>query len=121
MTMNLIKEIYTIFNNRDRIKVLLIDEFKSSKIKIHTKENKISKHEASALILALREGIEVNQMNYFQIIKQTLPKSNIKQNFNDNTENNNDFILTLREAAEKILKGELSLTESMKLINNQLY
>jgi hypothetical protein len=118
-TQHLVKEIYNIFNKRINMKILLIDESKSSKIKvIHRKrEKKISKDEVSALILALRDGVEVTQIDYvtaFNHIKSTKVKK--EKDKSKNIENSKEKIDFLREIAEKILNGNLSLTESIALI-----
>ncbi|MFX1259780.1 MAG: hypothetical protein ACFFAN_18160 [Promethearchaeota archaeon] len=120
ITMNLINRIYKIFKNRKEIKVYLIDEAKSSKVKIHNKERKFPKDEASALILALRDGIEVNQNNYYKVFNQIKSKKLKKEEAYkiENIENSNEIIIKLGEIAEKVLNRELSLSESTEMIKD---
>lgn len=113
----LLKEIFKYCEGMTKCRIFLIDEAKSSKIKIRLNKRKFPKHEASALILALREGLEVNKSNYLQNIKIIKTKGIRDQKINENYDDDNEFIKSLREAADKILKGERSLTESKNLIN----
>jgi hypothetical protein len=69
ITLDLIEKIFENIKEENLV-MFLIDEGKSSKIKLHKSINHLSKHEASALILALRDGIKVNHMNYVKIISQ---------------------------------------------------
>lgn len=111
--------LYEIFRLRERMtncSIYIIDESKSSKIKVRLNKKKFPKHEASALILAIREGIEIDQSNYLQTIKQNSPKGIKTQKINENYDRDNVFLLTLRNLAEKLLKGEISLTESINQI-----
>ena len=124
ITQDLVKQIYSIFKDRKNMKILLIDEFKSSKIKIHNreKEKKISKDEASALILALRDGIEVNQSNYNfiynQIKSRTLKKEDFKKEKLENLNNKSIFLEEIADIAEQVLNGNLSLYESSQMIKD---
>lgn len=120
----LVEEIYMIYRGRKNMKIFLIDEFKSSKIKINHKimDKKISKDETSALILALRDGIETNPDNYHTIFNQIKSRKlkkeeNIIKNFDD--PNDKKIILDkIAEIAEDVLNGKLSLTESYQMIKN---
>jgi len=114
----LLNEIFSLCEAMTNCSIYLVDETKSSKIKIRLNKKKFPKHEASALILALREGIEVDKSNYLQVIKYTKPMGIRNQNIKENSDTDNEYMSSLRQAAERILKGELSLTESMKLIKN---
>lgn len=119
ITIDLVKEIYSEFKGIKNIKVLLIDEAKSSKIKIHDDETKIllRKHEASALILALRRGIEVDQENFLNIIRNfKLKKLKTESIEKIKFEKTNGTALTFEEIAKKILTGELSLKETSETI-----
>ena len=118
-TQKLIGLIYNSIKNREKIKIFLIDEFKSSKIKTLNKYQgkKISKDEISALILALREGVEISINNYISITNQTkgrklLPNSNKKPNF----ESISEHLFTIEQIIEKVLNGEISLSKASQLI-----
>lgn len=118
ITLNLVSQIFNIPKYRKLTQVLLIDESKSSKIKLCDRSGKkIPKDEASALILALRDGIEVNQTNYIKIFNQIKSKKLRTNAFKkENFDNNNEITLNLREIAEKVLNDELSLSESIQMI-----
>jgi hypothetical protein len=112
-----------VYEKRKNLEILLIDEFRSSKIKISQKKKpyKLSKDEFSALILALRSGIEVDQDNYLTILNQ----------YGRNWQNGEERILlkseklknhtsVVGEIALKIVDGELSLnsaSEELKRLN----
>ncbi len=118
LTIDLVNKIFTAFKNRGKMRVYLIDEAKSSKIRIYYQGKKFPKDEASALILALRDGIEVNQNNFQKIFNQIKSKKLKKEELrNDLFEKNNDMPSILREIAEKVLNGEVSLSESIENIN----
>jgi len=108
LTLNsrLLEKIYDKFNKKNSIKIFLIDESKTSKYKIHTQDKKrIPRHEASALIIALRKGVEVNQTNIIELIKNS--KSNdLKKKF---LKLENDYKLhgQLNEIVKKVLTGEI--------------
>ncbi|MFX0075441.1 MAG: hypothetical protein ACFE96_08365 [Candidatus Hermodarchaeota archaeon] len=118
---DLVKDIYRIYRSRRSLRVELIDEFRSSKIRFSRdkKIRKISKDEISALILALRNGIEVDQEDYDykfeQIRNKTLKNDNLDALKTDNHENN---LVDLKELIEKVLIGELSLSSAIKLLSN---
>ena len=120
-TKNLINSIYNLFKNRANMKFYLIDESKSSKIKIYKKKRKIPKHEASALVLSFRDGVEVNILSFQNGIKYINSKKLNKQNLLvENIENSNN-ILSFGEIAEKVLNGKLSLSESTEMLKNLKY
>lgn len=119
-TTDLVKEIFNIYKNRKK-KIYLIDEAKSSKIKIYDNEKKSSmpKHEASALILALRDGIEINQNNYSKIFKQFKFSKLKEEGFNKEIfKKGNRMILTTQEIMQKVLSGKLSLSEAPEMTKN---
>ena len=121
MTIDLLKEICNIYKNKKNKKFYLIDEAKSSKIKIYDNEKKISmpKHEASALILALRDGIEINQNNYSKIFKQSKFSKLKEEGFNKEiSKKGNRMILTTQEIMQKVLSGKLSLSEAPEMTKN---
>ncbi|TFG21974.1 MAG: hypothetical protein EU532_14750 [Promethearchaeota archaeon] len=122
VTQELVQETYHLFNERNDMKVLLIDEHKSSKIKIKhkTKEKKISKDEAAALILALRDGIEINQDNYRAIFNQIKSKKLKREEYKkENFKNRNEnkiFSDEIAKIAENVLNGDITLTNSSQMI-----
>lgn len=123
ITFDLVTEIYRLFKGRKNLRVYLIDEFRSSKIRFSREKGgrKISKDEISALILAFRDGIAVDQDNYKIIIEQIKNKKLKIGNFNTlKTENHEKSLLELKEMVEKVLHGELALSNAMKMLNNNI-
>ncbi len=118
MTRNLINSIYSLFKNRANMKFYLIDESKSSKIKIYKNKKKIPKHVSSALVLSFRDGVEVNTLSFQNDIKHI--NSNKLKKIVENIENSNN-IITFSEIAEKVLNGELSLSESTEMLKKLKY
>jgi hypothetical protein len=119
-TYELIESIFIFLHGRRKVKIFLINEYKSSKMRIikKQKERNFSKDEISALILAFRKGIEVNEKNFNLIYQQKgINKLQNEGEFKRDFENIDDFINTLGEIAEKVLRGEISLKESIQLIN----
>jgi len=118
VTHNLVKRIFSKYKDRF-IRIFLIDEYKSSKIKVYSKrETKFSKDEIAALIISLREGIEVNPVNYESFFNQIKTKRLKVDRWKDfKFERNNEYDLSLEVLAKRVLNGELSLKESTKMIN----
>jgi len=119
LTQKLIGLIYNSIKNREKIKIFLIDEFKSSKIKTLNKYQgkKISKDEISALILALRGGIELSINNYISITNHTKGRKCKPKTFKKNKlDIINEPSFTIEQIIEKILTGELSLSKASQLI-----
>ncbi len=119
VTIDLLKRVYETFKNRKSIKVYLIDESKTSKIKIQDKGKRVkTKHEISALLIATRKGIEVNSQNYYQIIKQNKSKNiNYQKNEAYDLNEAQDETLILKEILKKLLDNDISLSKSSELIN----
>lgn len=118
---DLVKEIYSFFHDRNNLKVHLIDEFRSSKIRFSREKGyrKISKDEISALILAFRYGITVEQDNYEYIFEQIKNKSLKTDDFNTlKTNNHEDNLLDLKEVIEKVLNGEINLSSAIEMLSN---
>ena len=93
MTINLINSIYNLFKNRANMKIYLIDESKSSKIKIYKNKRKIPKHEASALVLSFRDGVEVNMLSFQNDINHINSNKLKKENILiENIENSNNIL-----------------------------
>ncbi|MFW9938474.1 MAG: hypothetical protein ACFFD5_12555 [Candidatus Thorarchaeota archaeon] len=121
ITYELVKRIYKIFKNRQNMRVYLIDESRTSKIKNLNKfkGKKLSKDEISALILAMREGMEVTHENYIKIFNQIKSKKLKLNPINKrDSESNNGASLKIEDIIEKVLSGEYSLIESSQLIKN---
>ncbi|MFW9945557.1 MAG: hypothetical protein ACFFDX_01895 [Candidatus Odinarchaeota archaeon] len=116
ITQNLLKLIFSNYKNRKFVRIFLIDEYKSSKIKIDNKKTtKFTKDEIAALIISLREGLEVNLVNYETFFNQIKKKRlKIEKWKNLKFEKNNS--LSLEIIAKRVLNGELSLMESIKII-----
>jgi len=111
--LELVSNIFGHFKEFESIHVILIDESKTSKIRIYNKEKKISKHETSALILALRDGIEINKENFVKIFSD-IKNKRIRLIHYDNKYhhyNDNSFEI-LKDLILKMLKGELSLIKT---------
>lgn len=123
-TYELIEKIFKFLHGRKNVNIFLINEYKSSKMRIikKQKEHNFSKDEISALILAFRKGIEVNEKNYDSIYNQNgLKKLQNEGSFKRVFEKIDENINTLGEIAEKVLRGEISLKESTQLINEIRY
>ncbi len=117
ITQKLIEEIFKNFN-KEWLRVLLIDESKTSKYKIRDEsKKKIPKDEAAALIISLRDGFEITSQNYQTIIKQKSHNKMKTEEFHENSVDDNEEIdQRLIEIAENVLLGNLSLSKSIKLI-----
>ncbi|MFX0043079.1 MAG: hypothetical protein ACFE8L_09215 [Candidatus Hodarchaeota archaeon] len=119
ITIKLMKEIFHDFKNRNKMKLYLIDESKSSKIKIKDiKKRKMTKHEVSALILAFRNGFEINYTNNFENIrKNKFQKLNTMDNKESRVEEvSNDPVINLRDIIGKVLNNEISLSKSIEML-----
>jgi hypothetical protein len=119
LTQDLVDIVSTIFSEEKDIKIFLIDEFKSSKIKINNKkkEHKISKDEVSALVLALRDGIEVTKSNYHLVFDQLKSRTLTKEDFKK--EKLDEKSISLEEIADiaaQVLNGNLSLSDASQMI-----
>ncbi|MFX1325795.1 MAG: hypothetical protein ACFE8N_12650 [Promethearchaeota archaeon] len=119
LTLNLIKIIFETFQKRKNFKIFLINESKSSNVKFQYRKKMFSsKHELSALILALRTGYEIDQLNFDEVFEQgnIIGLNNRKGNegiFNETRISKQE----LRELFQKILSNEISLSQSSKLLN----
>lgn len=122
ITSEFISKIFSIFQKKHKVRVFLINEAYSSKIKLHKLIENISKHEASALILGLRKGIEVKRDNFSKIINQIKSNRILKENLPQETQDI-DLIVEnselIKEVFIKLIIGELSINDSFTLINQQ--
>jgi len=120
ITYDLVKQIYFMFENRKNLGVCLIDEFKSSQFRFSGNGigKKFTKDEISALILAFRLGIEVRFENFEDIFEQLKMKKFFSVKTETEKPNNHDeTLLSLEELVEKVLRGELSLSNATEIIN----
>ena len=111
----ILKLIEQVFKNFDKnlLRVLLIDDSKTSKLIIRDiNKKKIPKDEAAALIISLRDGVEISYDNYKTILTQKKSEKLHDKSIGLNEQSN----LKLVEVAESVLKGSLSLSKSMELI-----
>jgi len=118
---DIVKEIYRFFHGKNNLKVYLIDEFGSSKIRFSREKGsrKISKDEISALILAFRNGITVDQNNYGYKFEQIRNKVLKTEDFNTlKTNNHEEYLLDLKEVIEKVLNGEITLSNAIGMLSN---
>ena len=114
ITRILIHEILNLYKE-NKVKIYLIDESHSSKIRVSHKGRKFPKHESSALILAFRKGLEVNSDNFEKLLF-----NRVKQIRYSSFKGIKDGLTNLAEIAEKVINGEISLKESYSLIYNNL-
>jgi len=120
ITIDLLKIIYDAFKNRNAVKVYLVDESRTSKVKIRDKKKRVkTKHEVSALIIAMRKGIEVDSSNYIQVIKQNIFQNN---NYHERREEDREEVqenkLNLKKIMERLLNNDISLSKASILVKN---
>jgi len=118
-TQDLVNCALSTFSNILDMKVFLIDESNTSKIKISKQGKKFPKHEAAALILSFREGLDVNYQNYrtiFKKNKQIALNRELLSRYNEPY--TKEYIMRFSKIAEAVITGEKSLSESIKLIQN---
>ena len=119
--LELVINLYSRLKEREKMKVYLIDERKSSKININGKKKKLPKDEASALILALRDGIEINDENYIKIFSDIKNKKirliHYENHFTRENGNSLDF---LKNLVNKLLNREITLSKSSMILIERL-
>jgi hypothetical protein len=120
-TKEIIKRIFLMFEDERDLEIYLVDESKSSKIKIYDKGKRFPKHEASALILALRKGIKVEKGNYKIKINKIQTKKIGRQDFLEQKDeiiylnkNKNDF----KDLFKKIISADISISDSIQFIRH---
>lgn len=124
LTLKLIKKIYELFQSQQKkdIRIFLINESKSSKLKLHQTFKNLSKHEASALILALRKGIEVNQETYEYFFKLKKSNREIQTKMEEELaeisflNEHRDILIDL---TMDLIKGKISIYKAYKIINQK--
>jgi hypothetical protein len=117
-----ITNIYQIFQKKENIRIYLINELKSSKFKFHKIFKSLSKHEASALILALRKGVKVDRDTYqkfFELKKsdKTLKKQ-LVQELNEISFLNRNIDL-LKSLIIDLLNCKISIDRAFDIINQE--
>jgi len=119
LTLKLIEQIIDVFQDRNNLKIYLIDESKSSKIRIQDIKKRFrTKHELSALILALRKGVEINDLNLFKTSKLgKIPDLNNPKQNEKFVKLVNESTVEVKDLIEKILNDKISLSQSSRLIN----
>ncbi|MFX0029284.1 MAG: hypothetical protein ACFE8B_08745 [Candidatus Hermodarchaeota archaeon] len=116
--LKLIEAISDFFQERNHLKVFLINESKSSKVKIQNVKKKFkTKHELSALILAMRNGIEINFSNNLETYKKFKAQDSNYAMETKNIGKHYDNSISFQDLVEKILKNEISLSESSELLH----
>ncbi|MHA1931133.1 MAG: hypothetical protein ACW96X_01260 [Promethearchaeota archaeon] len=120
ITIDLLNLVYETFQTRKTMEVYLVDESRTSKIKIQDKNTQLrTKHEVSALIIAMREGVAVDSSNYLQIIKQ---KGSQNSNYHESEESDLEEIqekkLKLIKIIKRILGNDITLSKSCELIKD---
>ena len=117
LTFDLISKIFSNFTAGNELRVSLIDESKSSKVRICNEHMKrIPKHEASALVLASREGIQITKETYQGMISEMKAEKRRKKRLKKKqVECNKEETKELKKIAEGLLKGTLSLSQSLKM------
>ena len=113
-SIDLIRNIFEIFKDRERLSIFIVDEKRSSKINIYNNKKRFPKHEASALILALRNGIKVEKSNFLKVLQQSKLIIPLKE-ANSSESDGNANKITIQEIGQKVLSGELTLSESLQL------
>ncbi|MFO7796583.1 MAG: hypothetical protein ACQERB_01630 [Promethearchaeati archaeon] len=122
LSLELITEIYSLFGNQEKVIIYLINELKSSKFKFHKLFQNISKHEASAIILALRKGIKVNEENYLKFFELKKTDKEIKEklkkelNYISFLNNNIELLKTL---VFGLLNCKITIYEAFDIINQK--
>jgi hypothetical protein len=119
--LELVSNLYSYFKEQVNMNVFLIDEAKSSKINIYGNRKKIPKDEVSALILSLRDGIEITRENFVKTFND-IRNNKIKLIHYNNKfiKENGDSIQMLRNIIVKLLNRENSLSKSTLILLEQL-
>ncbi|MBN1216643.1 MAG: hypothetical protein JXA99_14535 [Candidatus Lokiarchaeota archaeon] len=118
----LISKIYSIYNKKKNIKVYLVDESKSSKFKFHKLSKNISKHEASAIILALRRGIEVDQENYSNYFNLRKSNKDVKKKIEaelDNISYLERHIELLKSLFKEMISYKITINDALVIIKER--
>jgi len=119
--LELVSNLYAYFKEQNNMRVFLIDEAKSSKIKIYGQRKRIPKDEVSALILSLRDGIEITRKNYVKIFSDIKTnKINLIHYNNHFMKENGDSNQILKNLIVKLLSRENSLSKSTVILLEQL-
>jgi len=121
-TLELIETIYETFLKKKGLVIYMVNESKSSKIKFHKYFNNLSKHEISALILALRKGIKVDQNNYIKFFELKKENKEIKEKLEKELMDIS-FLTKERELLKKLIFDlihcKISIDEAFKIIEQK--
>lgn len=116
LTINLIERIFNLYQKRMQLKIYLIDESKSSKIKIQDIKKKFrTKHELSALVLALRSGVEIKRSEFFKNFSQNKFHDSTQVKYPNTRGEFDSTTINIQEVIDKLLNDEISLSESSGL------
>ncbi|MFX0080252.1 MAG: hypothetical protein ACFE94_00715 [Candidatus Hodarchaeota archaeon] len=118
LTSRLIERVFNAFQERNGLKIYLINESKSSKIKIQNIKRRFrTKHEMSALILALRTGIEVDSVEFLNSLKQRRILDINNRNEHENLlKEINRSAEEVKDIIEKIINNNISLSQSTEML-----
>lgn len=117
---DLVTEIYKLIPKNHETIIELIDEYKSSQIKINNNDLwfKFTKDEISAIIIALREGIEVSRDDFEKVFirlkKNKLERNRMKILDHQKIREN---LLNIADVVKLILKGKFSLKQATEYIS----
>ena len=115
-TYKLINRLFKIFQGKNNVRVYLIDELGSSKIRISN--IKFPKHETAAIMLSFRQGLEINEKNYKNIFNRLKLKKNANGEFlKEYSQILDNNLLNLGEIAGEVIRGNISLSEVFAIID----
>ena len=117
-----ISEIYKNYDLNELTKIYLVNESKSSKIKFHKLSEKISKHEASAIILALRKGIEVDKGSYLKFFDLMKSNKDIKKKLEEELDNISflyENIELLKSLFMDLINNKISTDKALEIIKEK--
>ncbi len=122
LTLDLIETIYEMFCKKNELAIYMVNESKSSKIKFHKYFNNLSKHELSALILALRKGIKADQNNYVKFFELKKGNKEIKEKLEKELMDIS-FLTKERELLKKLISDlincRICIDEAFKIIEQK--
>jgi len=119
LSYEIIQELFSKLNKEAIKNVYLVDEISTSKNRLTLNNKKVPKHESAAIQLALRGGLKINESNFDQIFKKVkyeqIKNFSVKKDYFNRLKDQN---IDIKLIAEKILNGNLSLSEAMNIINS---
>ncbi|TXT55059.1 MAG: hypothetical protein BAJALOKI1v1_2080003 [Promethearchaeota archaeon] len=121
LTLELINTIYDTFYKKESLIVNIVNESKSSKVKFQKFFTNFSKHEISALILALRKGIKVNKHtyhNFFELRRNKEIKERLEKELDEIS-----FLMKEQELLKSLLFDlvhcRITLDDAFKIIEEK--